>query len=47
MILILILFLIFLIFAAFVLLPSAVDMLVDAYDEWHKVFERIKRRTNQ
>lgn len=33
--------------AAFVTLPHVVDDLVDAYDEWRHVFERIKRRTKQ
>lgn len=32
--------------AAFVFLPGLLDLMVDSYDEWKKVFERIKRRFN-
>lgn len=47
MILILVLAIIVIVITAFVLLPVAAHMVIDAYDEWHKVFERIKRRTDQ
>lgn len=33
--------------AAFVCLPGVVNDLVDAYDDWRHVFDRIKRRTKR
>lgn len=44
MILILILALIIITIAAFVVLPGLLNLLVDSYDEWKQVFERIRRR---
>jgi hypothetical protein len=46
MILILILAIIFVI-AAFIFLPGFLDLMVDSYDEWKQVMERIKRRANR
>jgi hypothetical protein len=44
MILILILAIIIIAVGMFIVTPTLLDVLVDAYDEWKKVFDRIKRR---
>jgi hypothetical protein len=46
-ILILILAITIIALAAFMVLPELMDHMVDAYDDWKAVFDRIKRRTNR
>lgn len=47
MILILILAIAIIALAAFMVLPELVDRMVDAYDSWCEVIDRIKRRANR
>ena len=47
MILIFILAIAIIALAAFIVLPSVLNTLVDSYDEWKDVFDRIKRRAKR